>query len=198
MPRPATPAPSYIGITSSRIPTAAEVPPSALCVERPLQYLGPSPVTTAPVPAALPDSAAVAFYPLIILASEAAAVPCPASPHAEIISASLGPASAPNTPALASDHLDSDALLSVTMATASTIQHTPCLNSFLAGKQRPTLSPPPVTSNHPFSLLLKTYVDLGCPASVGPAWPLYTIKAAIFTVPHTSTLTPQSTTFFRQ
>ena len=76
------------------------------------------------------------------------------------------------------------------MATASTIQRAPCLNSFLAGNQRPTLSPPPATANHPVSLLLKIYVELGCPAYLGQAWPLDTIKSGIATVPHASTLTP--------
>ena len=66
----------------SPVPTAVEVSPSALCVEKPLQYIGPSPSTTAPAPAALPNSAEVAVWPLISPASEAAAVPCPGSPRA--------------------------------------------------------------------------------------------------------------------
>ena len=167
LPWPATPAPDCIIIASSRVPSAVAVNPYDLCMEKPLQYIDPDPATTAPAPAALPASAAVAVRPIIIPASEAAAVPYPASPCTESISDSLGPASAPTAPAIAPAHLDSDPLLAVTMSTASTIHRPPFLNSFLAGKQRPTLPPPPATTNHPASPLLKTYVELGCPDSIG-------------------------------
>ena len=48
------------------------------------------------------------------------------------------------------------------------------------------------------SPLLKEYAELGCPAVVGPAWPLNTSLAAIATGPYASILTPESTNFFRQ
>ena len=134
-----------------------EVIPSALYGEKLLQSIGTAPATMAPAPDALPVSSAVAFQLLMSLASETAAVPCPASPHAEISSAYLGPASATNAPAHASARMDSYPLLSVARATASTILRAPCLNYFLAGKQRPNPSPPPATANHPASPLLKTY-----------------------------------------
>ena len=137
--RPATPTPACIGIASSRVPSAFAVTPSApTCVDEPLQSLGTAPATTAPAPAhaTLPDSATLSP------ASEAAAVPCPASPCAESNIASLGPARAPTAPDLTSSHLESDPLLAVAMSIASDIQHAPCLNCFLTGKQHPTLPPP--------------------------------------------------------
>ena len=84
------------------------------------------------------------------------------------------------------------------MTTASAIQHAPCLNSFLTGKQSPTLSPPPATTNHLVSPLLKKYAELGLPAAVVTAWTLDTINAAIATGPHVSTLTPETTVFYQQ
>ena len=129
-----------IGMESSCVPMAGAVPPSAFCVDKPLQYLGPAPATTTPALSALPDSAAVVVRPLISPASEAEAVPCPTFPHAGSISASLGPASAPNALALASAHLYSYPLLAVAMVSASTIQRAPCLNSFFVGK-KPQLCP---------------------------------------------------------
>ena len=149
-------------------------------------------------PATLPASAVFAVSPLISPVSETAAVLCPASTCAESNRASLGPASALTAPALAPTRLDSDSLLAVTRATASTIQSAPCLEFFLAGKQLPTLPPPPSTANHPVLPLLKKYAELGCPADVGLAWILTTIIAAIATGPHASTLTPEYTPFFQQ
>ena len=52
--------------------------------------------------------------------------------------------------------------------------------------------------NHPALPLLKEYSEIGCPADVGPAWPLNTIISAIATVPHASTLTQKATAFCRQ
>ena len=88
----------------------------------------------APAPATLPDSVVVTVRPLIRPASESAAVTCPASTCTESVSESLGPASAPNAPALASAQLDSDPLLAIAMATALAIQRAPGLNYFLEGK----------------------------------------------------------------
>ena len=167
-------------------------------MEKPPQYPGPAPATTAPVPAALPASAAVAVRPLINLASEAAAVLCPASPFTESSSSYLGPGSALTAPDLASIHLESDLLIAVASATASTIQRAPYLNSFLAGNQRPTLSPPPTTANHPASPLLKAYAELCCRAYVVPVWPLNTILGAIATGPNVSTLTLGANGLFQQ
>ena len=155
LPWPATPAPDCIIIASSRVPSAVAVNPYDLCMEKPLQYIDPDPATTAPAPAALPASAVVAVRPIIIPASEAAAVPYPASTCTESISDSLGPASAPTTPELAPARLDSDLLLAVIMATALAIQRAPCLNFSLTGKQIPILSPVPATVNHLASPLLK-------------------------------------------
>ena len=183
---------------ASCVYTAAVVPPSTLCVEKPLQSLGPAPATAAPAPAALPPSAAVVVRPLISLASEAEAVPYPTYPCAESSSASLVPASALNASALTSSHLDSDPLLAIARSTASDIQCTPCLTSFLAGNQHPTLYPLPATANHLASPLLKDYAELGFPTSVGSVWPLYTIKSDIATGPHVSTLTPEAIAFCRQ
>ena len=152
----------------------------------------------APVPATLPDSAAVKVLPLISLACEAAAVTCPISPHAESSSAYLGPPSATNATALDSAHLDSDPLLAIAMTTASSIQRAPCINYYLAGKRRQNLYPPPSIENHPASPLLKTYAEIGCPASLGPDWPLDTIKSSIATVAHVSTLKPEATAFCQQ
>ena len=121
LPRPASHAPACIGISSFYVPASVAVPPSSLCVKNSLQYLGTAPVTTALAPAALPESTVVAVRPLIIPASEEEAVPYPASPWSESISAYLGPASAPTAPALAPAHLDSYLLLAVTMATAYSI-----------------------------------------------------------------------------
>ena len=139
-----------------RVPSDEAVPPSTpYCVDEPLQFLGPNPAATAEASAALPASSVVAFRPLLIPASEAAAVTFPASPCAEINSDSLGPASAPTTPELAPARLDSDLLLAVIMATALAIQRAPCLNFSLTGKQIPILSPVPATVNHLASPLLK-------------------------------------------
>ena len=195
---PDTPAPACIGIAPPCVPTATAVPSSELCLEKPPQYLGPSRATTAPAPDALPASAAVTFRSLISPASEAAAFLLPTSPCAEISSDSLGPASKLTAPALAPAHLESDLLLTVARDTSSTIQSAPCLNSFLVGKQLPTLSPPPYTVNHLALPMLKEYAELGCPAAVGPAWPLNTNFATIATGPHASTLTPEATAFCRQ
>ena len=145
-------------------------------MNEPIQSIGPNPATTAPAPAALPDSAAVTVRPLLSPASEAAGVPCPDSTCAKSNIASLGPTSATTAPALAPAHLDSDPLLAVAMATASDIQCDPRLNYFLTGKQIPTLSPPRATANHPASPLLKKYAELDFPAAVGPSWPLVTIN----------------------
>ena len=83
------------------------VPPSAPpCVDEPLQYLGPTPVTTAPPPAALPAYTAVAVRPLLSPDYEAVAVPFLASPCMESNSAPFGPTSAPTAPAHALAHLD--------------------------------------------------------------------------------------------
>ena len=111
---------------------------------------------------------------------------------------SLGPASALTAPALAPARLDSDPLLAFATTTASTTQCTSCLDSFLAGKQQPTLSPPPPTANHPAPPLFKEYAEIGFPADVGPAWPLNKIISVIATGPHASTLTPEATAFYRQ
>ena len=46
--------------------------------------------------------------------------------------------------------------------------------------------------------MLKYYADLGFPASVNLAWPLDTIKAAITTGPHASTLIPEANDFCLQ
>ena len=156
-------APACIRIASSSVPAATAVPPSALCVEKPLQHLGPIPATTALAPAPLPASSAVAVRPLISPDSEAAAITYHASPCTESSSSSLGHASLTNALALAPDHLDPDLILAVAMTTASTIQHAPCINSFLEVKQRPTLPPLPATVNHPTLLMLKKYAELGCP-----------------------------------
>ena len=196
LPRPATPALAGIGIASPLVSEAATVPPSALCMEKHNQYLGPAPANTYQAPVTLPDYAVVAVRPLINPASEEAAVLCPASPCTESSSASPSPASAPTAPAIAHDLLDSDPLLSTASSIASTIQRAPCLDSFLAGNQLPTLYPPPSTANHLVSPLLKEYAELGCPAGVGPDWPLTTIISATATVPHASTLTPEATAFF--
>ena len=193
--RPATPALAGIGTDSPLVPAATTVHPSALCVEKPPRYLGPAFANTAQGPATFPASATVAVRPLIIPASEAEAFLYPASPCAESSSVYLGPASALTAPALAPARLYSDLLIAVARATASTIQCAPFLDSFLEVKQRPTLSPPPSTKNHPESPLLKEYSDLGCPADVGPAWTLTTIIAAIANGPHASTLTPEATAF---
>ena len=158
-------------------------------MDEPLQYLYPAPTATAPAPAALLDSAVVAVGPHLSPDSEAAAVTCPDSPYEEVNSASLGPASAPTAPALAPAHLESDPLLAFSMATASAIQRSPCLKSFLTGQQIPTLPPLPATANHLASPLLEKYAELGCPAAVSLAWPLDTINAAIATGPHAPILT---------
>ena len=186
-------------MASSCVPLATAVPPSApLYVDEPLQYIGPSPATTSPAPAALPDSAAAAVRPLLSPASGSAAVTCTTSPCTEINSTYLGPAIAPTATALSPAHLDSDLLLATAMATASSTQRAPCLNYFLTGKQRPAMSPPPATKNHPASPLLKKYAERGCPAAVGMAWPLDIINSAIDTFPHASTLTPEATDFCQQ
>ena len=199
LPWTATPAQACIGIASSRVPLAVAVPTSVTpCVDEPLQSLGPTPATTEPVPAALTASAAVAVRPILSPSSEASAVPCPNSLCAESNSASLGSDSAPTAPAIAPIHLDSDPLLAVAMVTSSAIQHATCLNSFLAGKQSPTLLPPASAANNLDSQLLKKYADLVCPSAVGPAWHLDTINAVIVTDPHASTLTPEATDFCQQ
>ena len=146
--------------------------------------------------ATLPGSGAVKVRPLISPSSEVPAVLFPASPCAESRSASLGPASTLTAPALAPARLVSDPLLAVARSIASTIQRATCLDSFLAVKQQPTLSPPPSAVNYPASPLLKEYSELGCPADVGPAWPLTTIIAAISTGPHASTLIQEAAAFF--
>ena len=74
LPRPATPALAGIGIASPLVSEAATVPPSALCMEKHHQYLGPAPTKTDQAPATLPDYAVVAVRPLINPASEEAAV----------------------------------------------------------------------------------------------------------------------------
>ena len=109
-------------------------------------------------------------------ASEAVAAPCPASPHAE-----------PGTSV--------DPLLALAMATAVAITHAPCLDTFLRGKQQPTLSAPPAGTPHPATGLLQEYAKQGCPAEVGDPWPIETIKQAISTGPHASTLKPAATSF---
>ena len=189
--RPATPSPDGIGTASPLVPTAVTVPPYTLCVENPPQYLGPDPDNTAQAPATLPAFSVVAVRPLIRLASETADILCPVSPCKESNSASIGPASSLAAPALAPTHLYSNPLLAITRSTASTIQRAPCIDSFLAGKQQPTLSPPPCTVNRPASPLLKEYAELGCPADVVLAWTLTTIISLIVTGPHASTLTPE-------
>ena len=196
LPQPAMPALSCIVITPPCAPTATVVPPFDLCIDSPPLSLDPALAARAPALADLPDSAAVAVRPLIIPASEAAAVLFPDSPCAESKSASLCPSSALTAPVLSPSHLESDLLLAVARATYSTIQRAPSLNSFFAGKQCTTLSPPPSTANHPASPLLKEHAELGCPAAVGPAYPLNTILAVIATGPHASTLTPEATAFF--
>ena len=143
LPRPDTSTLACIGTASSHVPSATAVPPYyPPCVDDPLQYFGTTPATTAPAPTAVPDSTAVKIRPLLRPASEATAVICHASPYAESKSAYIDPNSAPTAPALFPDHLDSDPFLAVAMATSLAIQRSPCLNSFLTGKQRPTLPPP--------------------------------------------------------
>ena len=105
-------APACIWIDSSSVPSTTAVPSSEPpCVDEPLQYFGPDHATMEPAPVALPASSTVTISPLLSLASDAAAVTCPAHPCAESNSASLGPASAPTAPALSPAHLDSDPLL---------------------------------------------------------------------------------------
>ena len=195
--RPATPAPVGIGTASPLVPAAVTVPSSALCVDKPPQYLGPVPSNMAQAPATFPHSTVVAVSPLISPSSEAEAVLCPYSLCLESSSASLVPASALNAPAIAPARLDTYPLLAVARATASTIQRAPCIDSFLAGKQQSTLSPPPSTANHLAWPLLKKYAELGCSAVVGPAWTLITIIDAISNGPHASTLKPEATAFCR-
>ena len=155
LPWSATPARACIGIASCRVPAAARVTPSAFYMEKPPQYPGPTPDTTAPAAVALTASAVVTVRPLISLASEATTVLCPASPCTESSSAFLGPTSALTAPELTPAQLESYLLLVVARATASTIQRAPCLKSSLAGKQRPNLSPPQFTANHLELPLLK-------------------------------------------
>ena len=80
--RPATPAPAGIETASPLVPAAVTVPTSALCLEKPPQYLGPTPATMAQAPANLSTSDVVVVRPLISQSSEAVAVLCPASPCA--------------------------------------------------------------------------------------------------------------------
>ena len=60
---------------------------------------------------------------------------------------------------------------------------------------KPTLSAPPAGTPHPATGLLQEYATQGCPAEVGAPWPLETIKEAIATGPHASTLNPAATSF---
>ena len=97
----------------------------------------------------LPPSAAGKPIP----ASGAVAAPCPASPCVE-----------PGTTV--------DPLLALAMANAVDIKRAPCLDTFLRGKQQPTLSASPVGTPHPATALLQEYATQGCPAEVGAPWPL--------------------------
>ena len=72
--RLAAPTLAGIGTASPLVSEATTVPPSALCVEKHPQSLGPAPAKTTQATATIPDYAVVAVRPLINPASEEAAV----------------------------------------------------------------------------------------------------------------------------
>ena len=144
--------------------------------------LCPAPATPELVRAAIPKPSSAATQSP---ASEAAAAPYPTSPCEEPNSANPTPSAAgkpsPASEALAAPCPDSpcvepgtsvDPLLALAMAAAVDIKRAPCLDTFLRGKQQPTLSAPPAGTPHPATGLLQEYATQGCPAEVGAPWPV--------------------------
>ena len=90
-----------------------------------------------------------------------------------------------------------DPLVDRSNFTAEQIAQAVCLITYLRSAQQPTVAAPPQSAAHLSTVMLENYAANGFPLEVGLEWSLATTRHAIEKRPHSSTLSLESTTFYR-